>query len=182
MENIVIIASTNRPASRTGQLAVLYQGLLQENGQQAQVLDLALMPADFTTSALYHNAGKSPEFNALRDAVETADKLVFIVPEYNGSFPGVLKAFLDGLHYPSRLTGKTAALVGISDGPNGNLLGMSHLTDVLCFMGVNVLGLRVKVPALRKNLVEGRLADAFIEGLMRQQAASLCQAIDRPVA
>ena len=158
---------------RTARLAALYQGLLHEKGRAAQVLDLALMPPDFTFSALYHNAGKSPAFNALRDAVEKADKLVFIVPEYNGSFPGVLKAFLDGLHYPSQLAGKTAALVGISDGPNGNLLGMSHLTDILCFMGVNVLGLRVKIPSLRKNYVDGQLTDAFIEQLLRQQATQL---------
>ena len=66
-------------------------------------------------------------------------KLVIIVPEYNASFPGVLKAFIDGLTYPGGIQGKKAALVGLSGGGQGGLLAMTHLTDVLMYLGTTVL-------------------------------------------
>ncbi|WP_316934214.1 NAD(P)H-dependent oxidoreductase [Hymenobacter sp. AT01-02] len=108
---ITIIAGTNRPNSRALRLAQYYANLLAELGEPHQILDLAELPLDFTTTALYHNTGRHDEFNRLVSLAEQADKLVFIVPEYNCSFPGVLKAFIDGLPYPGGIRGKKAALV-----------------------------------------------------------------------
>jgi chromate reductase len=170
---ITIVSSTNQQNSRSRQVAGYYQRLLAQMGTPSEVLDLADLPVDFIQSALYQNVGKHDDFNRLRDAVESAEKLVFILPEYNGSFPGVLKAFLDGFHYPSKLMGKTAALVGISDGPGGCALGLSHWADILSFMGCTALGLRVRVPYLKTNLVDGEIQDAFMAQLFRQQAEQL---------
>ena len=51
----------------------------------------------------------------IRDKMVASQKFVIIVPEYNGSFPGVLKTFFDGLKFPSTFTDKNCALVGIYD-------------------------------------------------------------------
>ena len=170
---ITIVSSTNQKNSRSLQLAEYYRQVLQSQEAECRIVDLADLPVDFIYSALYANFGKHDAFNAIRDAVEGSDKLVFVLPEYNGSFPGVLKAFLDGFHYPSKLCGKVAALVGISDGGSGNPLGMSHLSDILSFMGTTVIGIRVKVPFLKKNWVDGEIQDPFIHSLIRQQADML---------
>ncbi|MFT4033704.1 MAG: NAD(P)H-dependent oxidoreductase [Siphonobacter sp.] len=174
---ITIISSTNQKNSRSRQLAEYYRKQLQEAGAESRIVDLADLPVDFIESALYANFGKHDAFNAIRDSVENADKLVFILPEYNGSFPGVLKAFLDGFHYPSKLSGKLVALVGISDGGSGNPLGMSHLTDIMSFMSATVLGLRVKIPFLKKNWVDGEIQDDFVKSLLRQQIELLLKGI-----
>ncbi len=170
---ITIVSSTNQKNSRSRQLADYYRQQVQAAGADARVVDLADLPADFIESALYGNFGKHDAFNAVRDLVEGASKLVFILPEYNGSFPGVLKAFMDGFHYPSKLSGKMVALVGISDGGSGNPLGMSHLTDILSFMNATVLGLRIKIPFLKKNWVEGEIQDEFVKNLLQQQVEML---------
>ena len=39
-----------------------------------------------------------------------SEKFVFIVPEYNGSFPGVLKTFIDGLAFPDTFEQKKNVL------------------------------------------------------------------------
>lgn len=173
---ITIVAGTNRKISKTRQVALYYQRLLAEAGAESQVLDLAALPDDFIVSALYENAGRNPVFNELRAVLEKADKFVFIVPEYNGSFPGVLKAFLDGLSYPSKLMHKQAALVGLSDGIQGGALALSHLNDIFSYLGLNVLAQRVKIPLMKKNFQEGKVTDVFINQLLHEQVTLLAKA------
>ena len=171
---ITLLIGTNRPGSRAGQLARLYATLLTELGAEFQFLDLTALPADFTTSALYKNAGQHPDFNALAGIVGTSDRVVIFVPEYNGSFPGVLKAFIDGLPYPGGLRGKKAALVGLSDGGQGAGPALSHLTDVLMYLGTAVLPQRVRLPFIGKDLrPDGTLANPLSHQLLREQAAAL---------
>ncbi len=68
-----------------------------------------------------------------------ARKFIFIMPEYNASFPGVLKMMIDNSDVKKCWWYKKAALVGISDGRAGNLRGIEHMTAILHYMKVNVL-------------------------------------------
>lgn len=167
---ITIVAGTNRPLSKTIEVAHFYQHLLQRHRTASQILDLAELPDDFVFSALYDNMGQNEGFNALHDVMAGSEKFVFVVPEYNNSFPGVLKAFIDGMSYPSVLTSKKCALVGISDGVQGNSLGLSHFTDVLNYLGMNVLAQKVRIPFMQKNFMEGEIKDTFIAQLIDDQA------------
>ena len=171
---ITVIAGTNRPNSRARRVAGYYQTLLAELGAESQVLDLAELPADFIVSALYANAGSHPDFNRLAARLDAADKWVIVTPEYNGSFPGALKGFIDGLPYPGAFQGKKAALVGLSSGGQGGLLAMTHLTDVLMYLGTSVLPQRVRLPFINQDLnAEGTLNHSLSQQLMREQAAAL---------
>ncbi|NVO31262.1 NADPH-dependent FMN reductase [Hymenobacter lapidiphilus] len=171
---LTIVVGTNRPDSRARRLADLYACLLAEHDVEASILDLLELPADFTFSALYANAGSHDGFNRLAEQASAADKLVFIVPEYNCSFPGVLKAFIDGLPYPSALSNKKAALVGLSSGGQGGLLALNHLTDVLMYLGTAVLPQRVRLPFIDKHLNDdGELTEPFYEMLLREQIPHL---------
>lgn len=172
---ITIVAGTNRPEAKTLEMAHYYKSLLdrQPTPVESRILDLAQLPADFTVTALYANSGKNSAFNTLRAQMDESDKYVFVVPEYNNSFPGVLKAFIDGLSYPNSLMHKKCALVGISDGVQGNALGLSHLSDVFNYLGLNVLAQKVRIPLMKKNFVEGTVTDPFIAQLMEEQARLL---------
>ncbi|MPR33902.1 NADPH-dependent FMN reductase [Salmonirosea aquatica] len=167
---ITIVSGTNRPNSKTIEVAEFYQQLLASHQVESQILDLAKLPADFTFTALYGNVGKNEEFNVLRSLMDASQKFVFVVPEYNNSFPGVFKAFIDGLSYPNALQYKKCALVGLSDGVQGNALGLSHLTDVLNYLGMHVLAQKVRIPFMQKNFVKGKIADRFIDQLIDDQA------------
>ena len=171
---ITILAGTNRPASRARRVANYYHALLADLGAESQILDLAELPADFTTTALYAQAGTHPEFNRLADQLAAASHWVIVTPEYNGSFPGVLKAFIDGLPYPAAFQGKKAALVGLSSGGQGGLLAMAHLTDVLMYLGTAVLPQRVRLPFISQDLdPELGLRQELSRQLVREQAAAL---------
>ena len=171
---ITLLAGTNRPQSRARRIANYYRTLLTELDAESQILDLAYLPSDFTSSALYEKAGTSPAFNELAGLLDARFKLVIITPEYNGSFPGVLKAFIDGLPYPGGLVGKKIALVGLSSGGQGGLLAMAHLTDILMYLGTAVLPQRVRLPFINQDLnAEDSFNHDLSHQLLREQALAL---------
>lgn len=170
---ILIVATTNRKNSKTYKIAEYYQQLLHRLEIETDILALENLPSDFAFSALYENMGKNKDFNHYKEQMDTADKFVFIVPEYNGSFPGVLKTFIDGLGWPNSISKKKAAFVGISDGVLGGAHAISHLTDVFHYLGCHVLSTIVRIPNMKKNFLDGEIQDEFVRQLMNQQAKDL---------
>lgn len=171
MINIVI--GTNRKHSLSARVAHIYQQMLHEKQAECRLISLRDLPDDFTASALYENNGRNAQFNRLREAFKDCDKYVFVIPEYNGSYPGVLKTFIDGMDYPSGLQEKKCALVGISSGVQGASVALSHFTDVLHYLGLHVLGLQVKMGEIHRYLKENQLTHEIFEKMLRTQADQL---------
>jgi chromate reductase, NAD(P)H dehydrogenase (quinone) len=172
---ILIVATTNRKNSKTYKVALYYQQLLERMDVESSILALEHLPEDFAFSALYENTGKNEDFNKSKEKMDAATKFIFIVPEYNGSFPGVLKTFIDGLGWPNSLSKKKAAFVGISDGVLGGALALSHLNDVFNYLGCNVLSLMVRIPFMKKNFSDGEIHDDFIRELISTQALAIVE-------
>ncbi len=121
-ENIVIISGTNRPDSNTHKVSMQYRQVLEALGIDAPVLSLVGLEV----------GNRSAQYDKIEaELLIPASKFIFIVPEYNGSIPGVLKAMIDISDYKKCWWGKKALLVGVSTGRAGNLLGMGHLTAIL---------------------------------------------------
>lgn len=170
---ITLISGTNRPASNSKAIVDLYARMLEQRGTTYQVLDLAELPVDFTTSALYDNTGKNEEFNKLSGLITNSDKFVFVVPEYNSSFPGVLKAFIDGLSYPYTFKDKKGALIGLSSGMQGSGLALSHLSDILNYLGMHVMAMRLKLAHIEKNFDGMELTNKLYQELLEQHVDQL---------
>ena len=169
---ITIISSTNRKNSVSKKIAHIYQYLLSKHGAESDLIYLDELPHDFTETALYDQAGKNELFNKFRNQMKEAEKMVFIVPEYNGSFPGVLKAFIDGLIFPHTFLDKKAALVGLSSGVQGAGMALSHLTDIFNYCGMNVLAQKPKLSRIEENLTENNLSELY-HTLLEEQIEKL---------
>ncbi|MFN3404730.1 MAG: NADPH-dependent FMN reductase [Cytophagaceae bacterium] len=172
---ITIISATNRVPSYSIKIAEYYKLLLENKGAEVNIIDLSNLPPKFIFSALYDNVGKDEEFNKLISSISESNKIIFIVPEYNGSFPGVLKAFLDGLSFPNTLKNKKGALVGISSGVMAGALALSHLTDILNYLGMHVLAIKPRLPRIDKLFVEGKINDEFLTKLINAQIESFLE-------
>ena len=118
---IKIIVSTNRKQAVSARVADLYREILAQNGAKSEVINLTELPDDFVFTALYENNGKNKAYNAIHNRVKEGVKFVFIVPEYNGSFPGILKIIYRwyDLSQKNSFRSKKCALVGISSGIGG---------------------------------------------------------------
>lgn len=136
MSSITVISGTNREDSHTEKIARHYESVLKGKGELVNYLSLKDLPSDFIMTDLY---GKRSEvFQQIIDKdIVHQHKFVFVSPEYNGSFAGILKVFLEAI--PPRLwVDNKACLVGVSSGRAGNLRGMEHLTNILNYLKVNV--------------------------------------------
>ena len=170
---ITVVVGTNRPEAISRILANIYQVLLTEQGVSCQVLDMHELPGDFLSTAFYENNGQNDVVNRLGDRLAESDKVVFIVPEYNGSFPGILKMFIDAMPYPSPLQGKKCALVGLSAGVQGGVLALSHFTDVLNYLGAHVLAAKPKLAFIQQHLQEDMLSNKLYRSLLEEQVKQL---------
>ena len=168
----VIVSSTNRPNNNSIIASRFYSSILTKKGIDNKIINLQELPADFTSSALYENTGKNSEFNLLKEKLEKATKVIFVIPEYNGSFPGVLKAFIDGLSYPNGIKGNKAALVGISSGDLGSHSAMSHFTDILNYMGCHILATKVRIPFVEKHIENDILITEKVKERIEKQVDS----------
>jgi chromate reductase, NAD(P)H dehydrogenase (quinone) len=155
---ITIISATNRPGSSTSKVALNYLQLIEKQGVTAKILSLEKLTADLNFMDLYGK--RSEKFQQLlEEYIIPAEKFVFIVPEYNGSFPGILKLFIDAIH-PDVNRGKKAALVGVASGRAGNLRGLDHLTGVLHYLGIYVHPNKLPVSSILTLLDEqGKIKD-----------------------
>ena len=147
---VTIISSTNRPGSSTLKVARYYQTRLREKGVEAGLLSLADLPSNLIETDLYGN--RSAAFEPIQDVMTQTQKFLFIIPEYNGSFPGILKVFVDACSYPESFYEKKAALVGISSGKYGNIRGVDHFTGVCHYMHLHVMSLKIHIPSVHKEM------------------------------
>ena len=147
---ITIISSTNRPGSSTLKVAEYYQHKLIEKGVEASVLSLAQLPPNLIETDLYGR--RSTEFEPIQDIITNTDKFIFVIPEYNGSFPGILKVFIDACSFPESFYEKKAALVGVSSGRYGNIRGVDHFTGICNYIHLHVMPLKIHIPSVHKEL------------------------------
>lgn len=168
-EKIGIVVGTNRQGAMSLEMAEYYRAKIEVFGHETVLLYLKDLPNDFAFSALYQNRGKNDVYNTFQMNIDSVQKLIFFAPEYNGSYPGVLKTFIDGLRYPDSLANKKVALVGLANGMLGNAVGLSHLNDVLSYMGAHVLGLRVKLGEISKHFDGEKISNLTYESFINQQ-------------
>ena len=137
---ITIISGTNRNDSMTFRVASFYHRLLVEKGQDARLVSLEGI-------AVWERGSDLLQME--EEYLVPAQKIVFVMPEYNGSVPGILKLMMDNSDIKKCWWFKKAMLVGVADGRAGNLRGLDHMTNILNYMKMNVL--YNKVPLSRIN-------------------------------
>ena len=160
---ITIISGTNRQGSNTLKVAKYYQKTLKAKGLETTVFTLEDLPANLINTDLYGK--RSDEFQVIQDMVTNTSKFLFIIPEYNGSFPGVLKTFIDACNFPDSFYDKKAALVGVSSGKYGNIRGIDHFGGVCSYLHLNVLPLRLHIPYIKTEFNEA--GDFFKEDTLK---------------
>lgn len=170
---ITIVCGTNRNHAVSRSITDIYYNILKAQGVDANIIDLGELPPDFIFSALYDKSGENESFNKYKAAMNDSSKYVFIVPEYNGSFPGVLKAFIDGMDYPTTFKNKIAALVGLSSGVLGADLALSHLSDILNYCGTTVLAIKPKLGQINQHMSDGVITNDNYNQILDEQIKQL---------
>jgi len=116
-----------------------------------------------------------------RNAIGTADGILFATPEYNTSIPGQLKNAIDWASRPlatNPLRNKPVAVVGASTGAFGAVWAQAELRKVLAATGARVVEGEVAVGHAPTRFGEdGLLADKELEEQLQEVVDGLIAAV-----
>jgi len=167
MSEIVVLSCTNRLDSNTLKVSKIYQKILSDFNIEAPILDFCKLPETIAFSETF--GARSESYSSLIERfISSRQRFIFVLPEYNGSFPGILKVFLDSVP-PREWHNKRACLVGVAEGRAGNLRGMEHLTGILHYLKMHVYYDKLPLSGITKMFLNG---EQFLEP---QQSASKSQ-------
>lgn len=115
--NYCILSCSGRAESQSHRIALVVQQQLQQlQAGETAVVDLAALPP--ASWDPWDTSSQTPALIEVLHACEAADALVFVVPEWGGMAPPVLKYVLQHLT-GGQISHKPGMLVGISSGPSG---------------------------------------------------------------
>ncbi len=137
MAETLVISGTHRPGSYTRRVSGYILEQLNAQGHQADLFDLQDLPADFLKAEMFGQ--RTEGFREVENQLKEAKSYIWVLPEYNGGFPGVAKLLIDSMNPREVFRGKQAALVGVSSGKFGNQRGLDMFTLVLNYIQVEVL-------------------------------------------
>lgn len=152
---ITILSATNRLGSFTSGVASTYAELAEKNNIPFKLVELTDFPEVPITDLIYRK-GENPLRTFAHEVFNQTDKTLIVVPEYNGSFPGILKTVIDCAD-PEIFRGKKLAFTGVASGRAGNLRGMDHLNGVFQYLKSHVYYDKLPVSLIRGLVNENRI-------------------------
>ena len=165
---ILIVSGTNRPQSNALRVAAVLRANYERLGVAHETLSLADLPREVFDGSAYAN--KPGGMVAIQRRVLDALGLHVVTPEYNGSFPGVLKYFIDMLKFPESFEHKPVAFVGEAAGTWGGLRSVEQLQLIFGYRNAHILPDRVFIPGVATKFdATGKLTDAAIEDRLAKQ-------------
>lgn len=142
---ILVFAGSTRKQSLHRALARLTVETLQAAGADAVFADLRDYPLPLYDGDLEEEQGRPAAAIELKELARRADGFVFASPEYNGSYPAVLKNAIDWISRPDPgerhlavFRGKPAVIVSATPGPHGGSRGLKQLRELLGMIGITV--------------------------------------------
>tara|TARA_R110000868_G_scaffold259361_1_gene517114 strand:- start:14273 stop:14815 length:543 start_codon:yes stop_codon:yes gene_type:complete len=166
--DLKIISGTDIANSKALEISNYIKDLYQKLGVKAEVIDMADFPLGDVVGGKYME--KIPSIEKFRAPVINADALLFVIPEYNGSFPGILKMLIDYLPYPSALIDKPIAYVGIAGGAFGGLRPVEQFQMVANYLNAHQFPERVFISRVQSMFdPEVGIKDEFQQNLLLSQ-------------
>jgi chromate reductase, NAD(P)H dehydrogenase (quinone) len=183
----LVFAGSNRSNSLNKKLARFAAEELQRAGIEVTVAELTDFPMPLYDGDLEIEAGLPESARAFKQLLREHDSLVIASPEYNGSFPALLKNTVDWISRPEPgerpsevFQNKTAALLSTSPGAGGGRRGLRHLRELMQNLGVSVISTEVAVARGSDAFdTNGRLVRADAVDQVRQLVADLASAVNQ---
>ncbi len=172
---IVAILGSVRPNNYTAMaLNLALDELSKHSGVSVEIFDPAMIH-------LYPPGlgGDNPDPARMRQAVEDCTGIILATPEYHGSFSSVMKLAIENLGFPSVMSGKPVALLGVAAGAIGAIKSLESLRGVCSHIGAIVLPGPVSVANCREVFNEdGTCNDERTESRIRGVATNMMHYIE----
>lgn len=162
---LTIISATGREKGNSKKIARHYYQSLQDAGVSCRLLALDEFPCHQWPQTL-------SEIQA--EYLIPASAFLIVLPEYNGSYPGILKLLIDESEVAKCWHHKKVMLTGVSTGRAGNLRGMEHLTGALLHMKMFIHPNRLPISLVDRHLDDlGQIKDPVTLNAITEQIMQL---------
>ncbi len=165
---IEIVSGTNRPNSNTIKVAKFVVEIFREIKAEVDLLDLAHLDLKDLADGEYYKGPQGTYLKAV-DRMQKARGVLFVVPEYNGSYPGALKLFIDYWRYPQTFENRPIAFVGLGS-RWGGLRPVEHLQQVFGYRNGYIFPQRVFLTHIKDTFKDGKVTDPLVHDLLKIQA------------
>lgn len=157
MTTLKIILASTRPGSIGPSLGtwIADRARRAAHFDQVEVLDLATINLPFLDEPHHPRLGRytQPHTFAWSTAVDSADALVIVTPEYNAGVPAPLKNAIDFLH--AEWKNKALGVVSYGGGAGGGAGAAKMLRPVTDILGMVTTEHSVAVPRVASQVVDG---------------------------
>ncbi|WP_062211154.1 NADPH-dependent FMN reductase [Aureimonas sp. AU12] len=139
MKKVAVLVGSLRRESINRKFAEAL-GKLAAGRLEFQFVELGDVP--MYNEDLWADGGPAPVLRMKRE-IEAADAVLFVTPEYNRSFPPVIKNAIDWGTRPygqNSFAAKPGGLIGTTPGSTGTAAGQNHLKSVLNVVDVVLMG------------------------------------------
>lgn len=127
--SIPVILGTTRKGRMSAHAArFMFERIEERQNISTELIDLSDLPMPID------DAGEEIKDAAFANRMAMADALVIVTPEYNHSFPGLLKHILDSCL--KEYIHKAAGIVGVSAGPFGGVRAIQDFLPVMRELGL----------------------------------------------
>ncbi len=176
---LLIVSGTNRAESKSLFVSQQYEQIAKASFDEVNLLSLEELNGVVLSTEMYNASTVDPKIIEIEDTLFTSSThYAFIVPEYNGTFSGIFKYFIDALSIRDRnanFLNKQAALIGVAAGRAGNLRGLDQLTNALNYLGMDILSLKVPISSINA-VIEGDQLNESTKKVLTQQINLLANA------
>lgn len=159
---------------RTGNYTAMASALVEDEFCKIPEVSVKVVnPADLDLP-LPGSRSSGESTKRLQEKVKAAAGVVLATPEYHGSFSSVMKIVIENLGFPSALSGKPVALLGVAAGSVGAIKSLEQLRSVCAHIGAIALPLPVSIANVQKVFApDGRCLDTAVEKRVRGVATNL---------
>jgi NAD(P)H-dependent FMN reductase len=177
---IVVINGSVRPGNYTAMASALVVDELKKHTHPNVQVDV-VKPAEWQLP-FPGTSSNSPATSALQKLVRNATGVVLVTPEYHGGFSSVMKLVIENLGFPSVLSTKPVALLGVAAGTIGAIKSLEQLRSVCAHIGAIVLPLPISIPNVQRVFdKDGRCLDPNVEKVIRSVATNLMNYIHNAI-
>jgi len=148
----VILGTTRKGRMSSHAAEFIWEEVRKRQDVITELIDIA------TLNLVVDDAGEAIKDPRFSEAMERADAVIIVTPEYNHGVPGLLKHVLDSCL--KEYIHKAAGIVGVSAGPFGGARAIENLLPILRELGLVSIFWDVNFGNVQKTFdPSGRLVD-----------------------
>ncbi len=163
-----IISATNRPDSNSYQVALILQNIYKQLGHTLDIISLKQVPFELLIKKPYPQI-LPKEVQNIVATLNSSSGFAIVCPEYNGSFPGIFKFFIDHWSYPATFEYRPMCFVGLG-GRFGGLRAVEQLQQIMGYRNAFIYPQRIFLQNIEDILHNHVIKDQNLMDLLVKQA------------